>query len=231
MNTPTMPEGGWNLFARVLQEILTAHGADIGELDDYPAVCLHKEKVRRLQKSIHENILTFPMLTTDEIERVGAAFHISEREKLRLRAAVLATAIEIILVNHINEYRTMTAAEEILLIVERAFQDHIFQAIDIITTKEGAVAMTDDANIDITLEGALTAIDRATLALTLSRDVDDHWERIDRLRQAERGFETALAWLDGATASIKHSSSWKLWHDEAYHNLTLVIQQLALHGG
>lgn len=113
-----VPLGGWNLFARVLQEILEAHGTSIGKLDDHPGIQLHKEKVRRLQKSIRENVLSFPMLTPSEIERVVTTFQLNEQEQIRLRAAVLATAIETILIDRINKYDALTAVEEILPILE-----------------------------------------------------------------------------------------------------------------
>ena len=34
MNDHAMPQGGWNLFARVLQEILAERGYGLGHLDD-----------------------------------------------------------------------------------------------------------------------------------------------------------------------------------------------------
>lgn len=227
MQSDSIPKGGWNIFARILQEVLATHGISLGQLDDHPAVYLHKEKVRRLQKSIRENILAFPMLTPDEMDRVIATFHLSELEQLRLRAAVLATAIEIILVDRINKYAALAAAEEILPILERVLGTHAFQEIGIRTITEGVPAK-EEADIDTALAGAFSALDRATLALTMSSDADNHWERIDRLHQAEHWFKKALAQLGGATATVKQSESWKLWQDEANHGFSQVTQQLAL---
>jgi hypothetical protein len=222
-----LPTGGWNLFARVLQEILALHGIGLGNLDDHPGVHVHKEKVRRLQKSIRENILTFPMLTPDELERVITVYRLNDGEQLRLRAAVLATAIEITLMERIDHYEALTAAEEILPILERVLRANARHTVGIGAIK-GGITVTDKPELDAPLERALTALDRATLALTLSRDVQDHWERTEHLRQAESGFERALAQLDGAAQVIKQTASWKLWHEEAYQSLMIIVQQLAL---
>src|SRR5437016_4855937 len=124
MYRDNLPTGGWNLFARMLQEILALHGFGLGHLDDNPEVHVHKEKVRRLQKSIRENIPRFPMLTPDELERVITAYRLNDSEQLRLRAAVLTTAIEITLMERINQYEALEAAEEILPILERVLRAH-----------------------------------------------------------------------------------------------------------
>ena len=44
MTTYASSHGGWNLFARVLQEIPAAHGYGLGYLDDRTDI--HPEKVR-----------------------------------------------------------------------------------------------------------------------------------------------------------------------------------------
>ena len=230
MGTQGTPAGGWNLFARILQEILVAHHSDLGKLDDHPAIHVHKEKVRRLKKSIQESAPAFPMLTPDEIDRVITTFHLSEGEQLRLRAAVLATAIEITLMGRIKHTDALMAAEEILPILERVLQNAPLQAMGIRTNGRG-MPVRNDGDIDSVLAEALGIMDRATLAFTLSSDVEDHQERLERLHQAERGFEKALTQLNSLASGVKQSASWQMWHDEASHNLALVAQQLALLDG
>jgi hypothetical protein len=85
------PRGGWNLFARVLQEILTAHGYGLGYLDDRAG--MHPEKVRRLQRSLKVP-KSFPVLNIYEMEQVKSAFRLNREESLRLRATLLAISIE-----------------------------------------------------------------------------------------------------------------------------------------
>ena len=48
MTIDSISHRGWNLFARVLQEILADYGLGLGHLDDRTDI--HPEKVRRLQR-------------------------------------------------------------------------------------------------------------------------------------------------------------------------------------
>jgi hypothetical protein len=131
----------------------------------------------------------------------------------------------------IDRYDALAAAEEILPILERVLRANARRTVGIGAVKGGEITMPDEPELDAPLEGALTALDRATLALTLSSDVEDHQERTEHLRQAERGFEKALAQLDSVAEVIKQSASWQLWHEEAYQGLLSVVQQLALLDG
>lgn len=47
MTMDEQPRGGWNLFARVLQEILTAHGYGLGYLDDRAELHPERELLER----------------------------------------------------------------------------------------------------------------------------------------------------------------------------------------
>ena len=65
MATYEIPQRVWNLFARVLQEILATHGLGLGHLDDRTHI--HREKVRRLQLSL-KIPKSFPVLNIDKQE-------------------------------------------------------------------------------------------------------------------------------------------------------------------
>src|SRR6266699_3319093 len=119
MATFEIPQGGWNLFASVLQEILAAHGLGLGHLDDRANI--HREKVRRLQLSLKVP-KSFPVLNIDEMEQVITVFQLNRNEKTRLRAAILATSIEETLMDRINPEDALKAAEQIFGIIEQALQ-------------------------------------------------------------------------------------------------------------
>src|SRR5258708_36988002 len=103
MATFEIPQGGWNLFASVLQEILAAHGLGLGHLDDRANI--HREKVLRLQLSL-KFPKSFPGLNIDEVEQVIAAFRLNRKEKIRLRPAVSATSIEEQLMFRLNQHKS-----------------------------------------------------------------------------------------------------------------------------
>lgn len=63
--------------------------------------------------------------------------------------------------------------------------------------------------------GALDAVDRATLALSLSYTVPGFAERLERARAARDAFSDALERLDEQEAAVRASEVWRLWHGEA----------------
>jgi hypothetical protein len=223
METYETPPGGWNLFASVLQEILAAHGLGLGHLDDRANI--HREKVRRLQRSLKVP-KSFPVLNIDEMEQVITTFGLNRKEKIRLRAAVLATSIEETLMDRISPDDALKAAEQILGIIEQALQEHAHDLAGIGAVKGGSIMMSEESEIDRKLGNALTAIDHATIALHLSRNADSQVERVECAQQARASFMAALAELDKATPMLKANDAWLVWHDEAQDGLTAAQNRL-----
>jgi hypothetical protein len=224
MKTNETPPGGWNLFASVLQEILAAHGLGLGHLDDRANI--HREKVRRLQLSLKVP-KSFPVLNIDEMEQVITIFRLNRKEKIRLRAAILATSIEETLMDRINPDDALKAAEQILGIIELALQEHAHDLAGIGAVKGGSIMMSEESEIDRKLGNALTAIDHATIALHLSRNADAQVERVERAHQARDGFTLAIVELDKAAPALKANDTWQVWHDEAQNGLTAAQSRLA----
>jgi hypothetical protein len=79
MTTNEGSHGGWNLFARALQDILADHRFGLGHLDDHAHI--HPEKVRRLQRSLKVP-KSFPMLNVDEMEQVITVFQLNRQDNL-----------------------------------------------------------------------------------------------------------------------------------------------------
>ena len=216
---------GWNLFARVLQEVLASHGLSLGHLDD--RVKIHPEKVRRLQRSLVVP-KSFPVLNIDEMEQVFLVLRLSRAEKTRLRAALLATAIEETLMDRINQYDALRAAEQIFPIIEQALHTYAHELVGIGAVKgQGTEPTDDDEEIEHELGGVLAAIDHATLALHLSRNADTQAERIERARQARDGFQSTQLLMTTIDASIKCLEAWQVWYDEAERGLKSAVQRLA----
>lgn len=222
MNSHEIPQGGWNLFARVLQEILIAHGVGLGHLDDRAHI--HREKVRRLQRSL-KIPKSFPVLNIEEMEEVITVFGLNRAEKIRLRAALLATSIEETLMDRIHPHDALRAAEQILSIIEQALQEHAHELAGIGAVKGGSTLLGDD-EIDRKLGGALSAIDHATLALHLSRNADSQAERVERAQQAFAGFTQALNELNNAVPALKGGDAWQVWHAEAQKGIIAAQQRL-----
>jgi integrase len=105
-------EPRWNIFARELEDVLRAHKMRIGQLDDCD-VALHREKVRRLQRSLtsYKHLIT---LNPDELDRVIVFLGLSEEEQRRLQAALLATGVERALMDRIEPQQALHLASDLL---------------------------------------------------------------------------------------------------------------------
>jgi hypothetical protein len=113
MNHNTQDAGArarWNIFARVLEDVLAAHGARIGQIDDRTSI--HREKVARVQRSLDDpgRIHT---LNPEELREVRIAFDLTGDEVLRLRAAMVAASIQKTLLDRISAEDARLAAEEL----------------------------------------------------------------------------------------------------------------------
>jgi hypothetical protein len=217
-------ERGWNLFGQMLQEILATHGCGLGHLDDRAGI--HPEKVRRLQRSLKVP-KSFPVLNIAEMEQVNTAFQLTWREKVRLRAALLATAIEETLMDRIEPREALRAAEQILPIIEQALLAYSDEPAGIGAVKGDDSQLLEETEIDQKLGGTLALIDHATLALHLSQHAEGQAERIERAQQAEYHFTTALTQLLKAETTLKESAAWQAWFHEAQSGLRAAREQLA----
>src|SRR5262249_3663984 len=119
------PEIRWNLFARELEDILATRGLRLGHLDnrkdEMGEPLVHREKVRRLQRSLRTP-KAFTVLSPYDLERIIRVLQITPQERLRIHAAMLATAVEVMLMDRINLEDAYAAAEQILPVLYQALQ-------------------------------------------------------------------------------------------------------------
>src|SRR5262249_29247054 len=131
----------WNLFARELEDILAARGLRLGHLDDlkdaWGGPLLHRGKVHRLQQSL-KRPKWFSVLNPGELERVIQALQLTTEEQVRLQAAMLATAVEVLLVDRLDDMRdAVRAAEQLLPLLQQALSAPVADPILIRGTEEG----------------------------------------------------------------------------------------------
>jgi site-specific recombinase XerD len=115
----TSPVNRWNIFARELEDILALRGLRLTHLDD--RAFIHREKVRRLRQSLLRP-RSFPVLNPTEMDNVIVTFQLNDNEVLRLHAALLATAIEEMLMDRIS-------SEDALFLAEHLFS-HLLQRLE-----------------------------------------------------------------------------------------------------
>jgi hypothetical protein len=228
----------WNLFARELEDILAARSLRLGHLDnrkdEFGAPLVHREKVRRLQHSL-QTPKSFTVLNPEELERVMAVFEFNREERIGLYAALLATSVEVALMDRIDPHSALQAAEQILPALRQALHDpDQAKRLSVVRGGAGGSTMLEEnrelADLDTRFEKALDALDRGTMALHLSCSTDRYQEQIDYAQQAQEKFRLALRLLETATERERDDEAWQQWQTEARHGKETAANILARFG-
>ncbi len=202
----------WNIFARELEDILIVRGLKLGHLDDR-GIVLHREKVRRLQQSLKSpHHLT--TLNPDEMERLMVIMQLTELEKKQLRAALLATAVEMTLMDRVDPQTALMASNDVFAILFAAMKAEP----DMVMTtgiKAGAISTEDETGGDTPFLQALDLIDRATLLWHVSQNATTRMAQVVRAGEAFNAFSQSLERLHQSQSPPKHSENWLCWYAEA----------------
>ncbi|GAC1459389.1 MAG: hypothetical protein PVS3B3_37230 [Ktedonobacteraceae bacterium] len=201
----------WNIFARELEDILASRSLRITQLYDR-GVIQHREKGHRLQRS-----LTSPKhLTTlnpTELENLITLIELTEVEQQRLRAALLATSVEMTLMDRIEADVAFMAANDVFTILFDAMRTRPDMAIQNI--KGGAMVNEEELVGDALFLQALDLIDRATLTLHASKNARTQEVQATHAHEALAEFTRALELLKQATLPRPDSDEWQGWYNEA----------------
>ncbi len=200
----------WNLLACELEKLLASRNLHLDDLEDRASI--HQEKVHRLKQSLLRPGC-FPVLNTSEMQKVAEVFQLDDGELIRLRAAVLASSIEKMLMDRINQDDALQAAEMVLPVIFRAMEAQFSDNGDLGTIRGRDADQGKDG--EQALEDALEALDSGDMALQLSYNVASHTERIAYVRAARNNFVTALAALNDVDDDIRSLRAWSVWYNDA----------------
>jgi len=203
----------WNIFARELQDILAAHQLRLGQLDDL-GLGIHREKVGRLQRSLHSSA-HFPTLSPEEIDRLISAIQLTVLEQLQIRSALLATAVERILMDRIDPQIAYMAADDVFNILFAAMRAQ--PSTTLVGVRGDSPADDTEELGDAAFEEALDRIDRATLALHLSRQATTPEAQRAHAEEAAESFAVAATLLQRVQYPAHDSDEWRAWDEEARH--------------
>lgn len=211
VTSPSSSITRWNIFARELEDILAVHGRKLSHLDDL-SVVLHPEKVRRLQQSLKSpgHLTT---LNPEEMERLMVRLELTMMEQSRLRAALLATAVERILMDRIDANVALMASNDvfhILFAAMKARPDTGLKHVRAATMLEDRETAYDQFFLD-----ALDLIDRATLALHLCQQTTSSPDRFAHARLAHDTYTRSLALLAQTQLPLPDSDIYRYWHEQA----------------
>ncbi len=159
--------------------------------------------------------------------RLIATFGLSDLEQQRLRASLLATAVEMTLLDRIDARLALMASEDVFNILLAAIRARPEMTV---ANSIKAAAFTGEAKLveDAHFEQALDWFDRASLALSLSKEVLSVQSRAIHAYEAAEGFARALQCLQNCQVSSRESREWRYWYDEAEagRQMAQVLQEI-----
>lgn len=208
----------WNIFARELEDVLANHGLQLSELDDQRIV-LHPEKVRRLKRSL-SSPTHLTTLNPDEMDRLISKLRLSYVEQKQLHAALLATAVEMILMDRIDNETAYMASNDVFRIL---FASMKAQPDTAMATSVRGASMLDDQDVytDTAFSDALDLIDRAVLGIHVSKQANTPKARIAHASEAHAAFAQALTLLEQCQIPHHDSEDWQYWYNETIDGLKL----------
>lgn len=211
-NHPFSSSSHWNIFVRELEAILRRRGLRLSHLDDR-GIVLHREKVRRLQQSL-KSPRHLTTLNPDEIERLTHQMQLTELEQKQLRAALLATAVEMILMDRIDPQTALMASDDVFHILFAAMKARPDM---VMTTGVKAGTMNEDLDThgDELFIQALDLVDRAILSIHVSQHAASPQAQVIHAREAFDIFTRSLTLLQECQSPSAESDDWRYWYNEA----------------
>ncbi len=206
----------WNIFARELETILSARRIRLEHL--YEVITIFPDKARRLAQSLYEPGY-FPLLSERELADLTLACHLSRAEVLHLKAAILATSVEKMLLGYtLDEQKALQAADATFPFLLDALQQTDDEENDQDATRGDLFLGMDNTN-DRVLNAAWHSFDNGEMALHQSQNAASKLERVESVRKACQYFEQALRELDTAEARIRTTQGWHDWQAEIQRSL------------
>ena len=221
----------WNIFARELENILEAHGWQLGYLDDR-GIVLQREKVRRLQQSLLSPT-HFPILNPEELDRLITALHLTDGEQNRLHAAIVATAVERTLMDRVSPNTALLAADEVfgLCFSTMGSQPNLTLATGV---KGDTVVYDWYSTEDIRFDEMLDALDEGTLALFAARNAMVSRLVVSNAHKAQTAFAHARELLDQIRIPVSDppaQASRLAWYSEIDSGYKVATALLASDSG
>lgn len=207
----------WNIFARELEGVLKTRKLGLGHLDDR-AVVLHPEKVRRLQQSL-KTPSHFPVLNPSELDRLNAIMALSDDERSRLRAALIATAAERALMDRLEPQTALMASNDVFEICLAAMHDQPALALAT-AVRAGDVSPEPDV-ADLGSDEVVSLLDAGAFALDGAEHVSRLPARRTQALAAQELFARAIALLEVESSENEVDETWHSRMDEAREGHTL----------
>lgn len=205
----------WNIFARELADILAKRGLRLGHLNDRAGI--HPQKVSRLQRSLREP--KFNMLSPEDLETIERTFDLTNEEVLRLRAAILATAIEVTLMNRISSLDAFMAAQQIFPTLLQAVGQSVSESSGMGAVK--GMPVTTESTVTESANDVLDQVDLALIYCQLTLAANREFG-LDYALMARAVLHAAISTGDARPLSEQSALEWSFWRAECLRALMAI---------
>jgi hypothetical protein len=197
-----------SIFAQTLALILEAHGRRLDDLGHVP-ISLESKRVARLVSSLHSSA-NMPGLNQGEINSIVFGLRLTEDERLRIYAGLIALGTQRELLYYMAEDRAWLIAVQVRDSVYLWLLEQRDKGNDPTRHWRGMSSEADSAP-DGVLSEALNAFDEATRLQTLGEfSADGEIERF-RLGQAQFYLNRSARLLDALAPSVQATEEWAFW--------------------
>lgn len=218
----TSPELYWNIFARELRNVLNRHKRDLEDLDVY--VGIHPETARLIILSL-DTPPSLPVLNIEEMELLMGRLHLEQHDILRLKAAMLTTAIQRELALHIRRDDARLAADQIFPTIFKSLEEQANER-KLGNERGGDMEGRANSELDFLLIPALNALHSGWEKLSQSEDVREQNLRVKKAHEACRDFTEAITYLESLNSATRLKPGWKHKYRDAQKGLALAQKQL-----
>ena len=206
-----VPQMQWNIFARELDAILRAHGSRIGLLDNHEEIALHPQVVQRLLRSLHSP-KPLVVLNPDVLTNIIQVYAMSIDERRRLKAAILATAVQRILMDRVDASLVLMISNNVFDLLLAAFVAH--PALESLVRQSSFTSPPNGTEATPLFE-ALDVLDQCTVELHLTLQTESDEERRRMALQTYQAFGFALTLLEQCSQDVRQAPDWEYWYREA----------------
>jgi hypothetical protein len=212
----------WNIFAWELQRILATHNYLLSTLQQ---AGISQDKVQRLQESLYTSP-GVPVLNPAELTLLRQTLSFSDEELTCLHAALLAAAIQQVLIEHIDKDQTFHMASLMYESARTSLWEQQERKKICGTDRGGDSETGENTYLDTTWIFVKHGLDTGDLVLQLSHYASSHKTKIKKAREAYTAFESALFELNSLDSAIKAMSIWRKRYNEARFGMEAARQRL-----
>ena len=214
----------WGIFARELKRVFKDLGIPhtyLDDLKDDQGTIVDKRKAARIWASL-DSPKHFAILNPTELSRLIAKLELKVEAQTRLQAAILATAVEITLMNRIPSDLALMASKQVFEMLHGALTRDPNLASSIKGGNRvltGGIPNVQTVAMSQAFETAKRCMDDAVLILHACNNALNLADRTNFASDAIALYTRAIELLQKAQGSVTETDDWEYWYNQAQKEL------------